>query len=197
MNKVQIYHEKYQEIFRDVEGILSPKRFRHSLGVVEIAIALAHQYDVDIDKAYLSALLHDIARELNQEKLEQLALHFGYSIDIIEAQSPVLLHAPIGALLIEEKYQIRDEKIRNAIRFHTTGCTKMHKLDMIIYIADMIEPNRNYEGVKELRQLAHKSLEQCMLEGLDQTIIYTVEKKKLIHPLTIEARNYILMKRGK
>ena len=106
-----------------------------------------------------------------------------------------MLHAYVGARLAVEKYGISDSAVEKAIWRHTVGGADMTNLDKIIWFADMIEPNRKYPGVDELREFAEKSssLDEIILKALDESIIFIVQKKTLLHPDTIAARNFLLL----
>lgn len=185
---------KHAEIKIILSGKLTEKRYRHTLGVSAVAEQLARRYGVPTEKASLAGLLHDCAREFSTEELFVLANKRGMVFTEIERYTPVLLHAWIGAELAAEKYGVADPEISRAIRLHTTGGAQMSKLDRIIYLADMIEPGRDFPAVASLRQLAERDLDQALLAAFDQSILYVIKKGQLIHPDTILARNEILLK---
>ncbi len=109
---------------------------------------------------------------------------------------PLLLHSYIGAVMIKEVYDVDDPEISQAIWRHTVGGRNMTALDKIIYFADMIEPHRNYPGVDHLRELAETAgLDDMLLEGLSESIIFVIQKNSLIHPNTVITRNEILLTR--
>ena len=98
---------------------------------------------------------------------------------------PLLLHAPLGALLAREKYGADDEAVLRAIARHTVGGASMTALDKIVYFADMVEPTRAYPGVEELRRLMREAdLDEMTLAGLTRSIAFVLEKGHLIHPDT-------------
>lgn len=173
---------------------LKPSRYEHSLGVAETAVFLAKRFGVDEEKARLAGLLHDCAREFRDDELIAEAERRGIAVGEVERQMPLLLHAYIGAERIKEIYDVDDAEISQAIWRHTVGGAKMTPLDKIIYFADMIEPHRNYPEVEMLRQLSRDaSLDDMLLEGLTQSIIFVAEKNHLIHPDTVTARNELLL----
>ena len=109
-----------------------------------------------------------------------------------------MLHGYVGAQLIAEEYDVDSPEIAQAIYRHTVGGPHMTDLDKIVYFADMIEPHRNYPEVGELRRLSREaSLDEMVLEGLNQSIIFVVSKGHLLHPDTIAARNDILLENSK
>ena len=173
---------------------LKPGRYRHSLGVADTAVFLAKRFHVDEEKAYIAGLLHDCAREYPNDALPEEARRRGIPIGPVEAAMPLLLHAYVGACRISECYGVEDDEIAQAVWRHTVGGPHMTPLDKIIYFADMIEPNREYPEVEELRQFAReKSLDEMLLKGLSESILFVVQKSSLIHPDTVQARNEILL----
>lgn len=183
----------YGELIKSLEARLSPKRFKHTLGVSETALLLADNYGVDREKAKLAGLLHDYARELPLETLLHQAAAFALPVDEIEREEPVLLHAKIGMHLVKQECGVQDTDILQAISLHTTGGSHMSKLAKIIFLADYIEPGRNFEGVAALREVAQINLDKAMLLAYDYTISYIIAKHGFIHPNTIIGRNFLLM----
>lgn len=174
---------------------LKPTRYEHSLGVSATAAFLAQRFDLDIEKARVAGLLHDCARQYPNEALAAEAQRRGIEIGLVEAAMPLLLHAYIGASLIQEEYGVQDQEIAQAIYRHTVGGSGMTDLDKIIYFADMIEPNRDYPEVEMLRRLSREaSLDEMVLAGLSQSIAFVNRKGHLIHPDTVTARNEIILK---
>ena len=186
----------YEEMRALLEKSLKPSRYQHSLGVAETAVFLAQRFDVDEEQAQMAGLLHDCAREFRNEDLITEAEKRLIVVGDIERQMPLLLHAYVGSRLVTEKYGVSDHAVEQAIWRHTVGGAKMTKLDKIIWFADMIEPNRDYPGVEELRSLAKTAaLEDMVLAGLTQSITFVLQKGGLIHPDTVIARNEILLNR--
>lgn len=182
--------EQYIEI---IKKRLNNKRYIHSIEVANLARKLARINGVDPDKAYLAGLLHDYAKCLSNQELLKIARENNLIIDEIEYKQAELLHGPVGAFLIRQELKITDESILNAVKYHTTGCADMDTLMQIIYIADYTEPGRIFEGVEELRKLVLEDLSQGVLEGLDTSLKHIINGKRLIHPLTISARNWMLL----
>lgn len=175
-----------------LKAVLKPGRYQHSLGVCSEAVKLAELYGIDHDKAYFAGLLHDCAKGCNKEEQLGLCEKFGVELDEITLACPAVIHAPLGAEIARREFGIKDEEILDAIRYHTVARAGMTELDKIVYIADMIEPMRDYDGVDELRGLAYKDLNKAMLEALKQSIRFNLDKNAVIHPNTLEAWNDIL-----
>lgn len=183
---------------KKLEKRLKPSRYKHSVGVSETAVFLAKRFGVDEEKARIAGLLHDCARQYKNEELLDEAVKRGINYSAIDKVTPVLLHAYIGAYLVEEEYEVTDDEIKQAIYHHTVGGAGMTDLDKIIYFADMIEPNRDYPAVKKLRKLSKKaSLDEMLLEGLRQSMGFVVEKGGIMHPDTVAAYNDILLNNKK
>ena len=182
-----------KEMKARLKSILKPKRYVHSLGVCDTAVKMAKLFGVDKEKAYLAGLLHDCAKCFDNQKQTELCAQYGIELSEITIKCPAVIHAPLGAAVARAEYGIEDEDILRAISLHTTGGCDMTKLDKIIYIADMIEPSRDYKGVDELRREAKKDLDNAMFMALQSTLKFNLKKGSLIHPDTIDAWNDLLI----
>ncbi len=172
---------------------LSEKRFKHSLRVANVARDLADYYGVDTNKTYLTGLLHDYAKGISGDQLLAIAEENNLIENEVDRQVPDLLHAPVGAHLLKKEVGINDEEILNAVKFHTLGSVEMKEMDKIIFLADMIEPGRDYPGIERLKCLAFRNLDQGMLVGLESTIKYCIDQGRILHPRTVLVRNHFLM----
>ncbi len=182
--------ETIENIQEELRQTLSGERYNHSIGVMKKAEELAKQYGIDVHIAALTGLAHDIGKEIpNQEKI-QYCKEQQIEIDEVEIRNVGLLHAKVGAH-ITKKFGFTEE-MQKAILYHTTGHLDMDLLAKIIFIADKIEENRDYDGVEELRKLAIQDIDQCTLIILDKTIQKNIDKGVLIHPDGIFARNQLL-----
>lgn len=175
-----------------IERRLSKRRFQHSLQVARVAEEMAAHYGLDEDKAYITGLLHDYAKGVSGQELMIIAMDNGLIEDEMDLEIPDLLHAPVGAWQLQHELGINDEEILNAVSCHTTGALEMSELDKIIYLADMIEPGRDYPGLERLKCVAGRDLNRGMLLGLESTIRYCLEQERILHPRTIAVRNYYL-----
>lgn len=184
------------EIKQKLQSSLSPKRFLHTLGVVEVAEKLAHLYELDMDKAKISALLHDCAKDIPNQVKIRFCKEYHIDLDSIMKDNIDLCHSFLGAEIAKREYHIMDEEILNAIRFHTTGRSYMTKLEKVIYIADYTEPNRtHFKGLEGIREVANNDLNQAMILALINTINFIEENNGVIHPLTLEALDYFNSKK--
>ncbi len=171
--------------------LLTPKRFIHTQGVAGEAAKLARHYGTDPDKAYLAGLLHDNAKCFGAKEKLDLCDKLGMELDEILVNQPDLTHSFLGAELAKSDFGVNDEDILNAIKYHTTGRKNMSLLEKIVYIADVIEPNRAFfDGLEETKQLAYNNIDKAMKYSLRHTVDFNISKKRLIHPLSLEALEY-------
>lgn len=180
------------EIKRRLEKMISRRRLIHCLGVQTTAVKLARLHGSDRQKASIAGLVHDCARDLSHDTLIEMVERFRIVADEIELGEPALLHAPVGAELARVEFGIDDEEILSAIRLHTTGDSGMSLLDKIIYLADYIEPGRSYAGAGKLRRLAMEDFGRALIVATNQTIAYVIRRGGLIHPRTVDARNFFI-----
>lgn len=138
---------------------------------METAIFLAEKYNENAKSAETAAILHDIAKYADEDWMRQIVIQNGLDHRLIGWGSEIL-HGPVGAWIAENEFNIINEDILNAIRFHTTGRAGMTKLEKIIYIADMIEPNRKFPGVEELRILANKDIDEALKACICHSIAF-------------------------
>ncbi len=179
----------YKKLKEDI-GI---KRYEHSLRVMETSIELAKRYNSSIEKAAVAGLLHDCGKLKGETNLLKVCSDFGIILDGMTKINSELIHSVLGAAIAEKEYGIKDEEVLKAIKYHTTGRENMSLLEKIVYIADLIEPGRSFEGVDKLRKLALEDLDRCLIYSLDNTLKFLIENKKIIHIDSIKARNYLLI----
>lgn len=174
--------EKYQ---KKLQRHLDKTRYEHTLGVMYTAAALAMAYHYDMEKAIVAGLLHDCAKNIPNDKKLELCRKHHIEVTEIEHENPFLLHAKVGAWIAKKKYDVKDEEILHAIKVHTTGEPAMNTLDMILFIADYIEPGRDKaSNLPEIREMAFHSLEQTVEKILYDTLHYLNQKSGRIDPAT-------------
>lgn len=179
--------KKYEKEIRDRIG---EKRFLHTLRVRDTAIELAKIHGVDQESAEVAGFLHDCAKIRDHEELIKAAKKSGLLLTKEMIKAPQIIHSYLGALFARDLYGIEDEDILNAITYHTTGRANMSDLEKIIFLADYIEPMRNFDGVEKARELARKDLDEAMYFALNNTLKFLVDHDTYIVPTTVTARNY-------
>ena len=169
---------------------LKYKRIPHVLGTEQEAIRLAERYGADVEKARRAALLHDITKKLDMADQLALCQRYGIRLDDLEQKALKLLHAKTGAAIARDVFGVDDE-IYNAIWYHTTGHAGMTLLEKIIYIADYIEPSRDFPGVDRLRKVCYENLDAGVLLGLEMTVEEMTAMGNPVHRATLEARDFL------
>ncbi len=178
------------ELIKDeLAQMLSHKRYEHSLNVAQSAYELALKYDENCEKAYICGLLHDICKELPYKQQKQMALSSGYHLSFEELYSKSLWHAVAGAFYAAKKFQIYDEDMLNAIRYHTIAREKMSRLEEIIYLADLISADRKYKDVNRIRKLAFSDLHLAMREALRFTLTNVSDNCVYLPVCSVQAYN--------
>ena len=173
---------------------LKPKRMPHVLGTEQEAVRLVRRYGGDETQARIAALLHDCTKKLDMAQQLALCEKYGIMLDELEQKALKLLHSKTGAAIARDVFGVEDA-VYDAILYHTTGKPDMTRLEKIIYLADYIEPTRDFPGVNELRKTVYEDLDKGLLMGLTMTIQEMEEMGNPVHHLTRDARDYLL-KRG-
>lgn len=175
-----------------IRAKLSSKRYQHSMQVASVAREMARGLGLNEDRAYLAGIVHDYAKGIPGYELLALAEQNNMLEDEVEGRNPDLLHAPVGAFLLAREQGLVDEEILDAVRNHTLGRVGMTGLEKVIFLADMIEPGRDFPGIERLRCVAWRDLDQGMILTIESTLRYCMERGRLIHPRTVLVRNYLL-----
>ena len=158
-------------------------RMAHTLSVAITARNLAKQHDVNAEKAELAGLYHDCAKGMTLKALQAYADEHGLKADEISRNSGALLHSMVGAHLAQFRYGVEDTDVLEAITCHTLGRIPMSKLDMVVFLADKIEPTREtYTQLEEIRRLAKTSLAGAVLKSMESTAGYVQSRGKAMHP---------------
>lgn len=188
-----------EELYEYLKQNLKESRYIHTLGVASVAKKLAEINNVDVEKAEMAALCHDIAKNKNYtyEDMKKIIDENNIVLSEYEKVSPNIWHSIIAPVEAKRKALVDDEEILEAIRVHTTGKENMSTLDKIIYIADMIEPSRSFDGLEEIRNATLEDLDKGVLMGLNHTIKFLLSKGSIIDINTINARNYLVLQKIK
>ena len=169
---------------------LKHKRIPHVLGTEQEAIRLAERYGADVEKARAAALLHDCTKKLDMPAQLALCEQYGIELDELEQKALKLLHSKTGAAIARDVFGV-DDDIYSAIWYHTTGHAHMTKLEKIIYLADYIEPSRDFPGVDTLRKVCYEDLDKGLLLGLEMTIEEMTAMGNPVHRASVEARDWL------
>ena len=187
-------HMEIKEMKARLEKKLPAKRFRHTLAVSETAVELARRYGVDEKKAAVAGLLHDSGRQIPTKEFIAKAAELGIALDEVEKNQPILIHAKLGVYYAQHEFGDTDPEILSSIRYHTTGAAHMSPLAMVIYLADLVEPNRDFPGVDIMRAEVEKGLENGMWKAYIHTMSYLLSQGLLIHPDCLAGYNELTLK---
>lgn len=165
---------------------LKLKRYLHSVGTMRAAIGLAERFGFDARKARLAGLLHDCAK-LPEEELLSLARMYGVEMDVYDKKNPALMHDRVGARHARAVYGVEDEEVLAAIASHTRCEPGMGRFARLVYLADKIEPTRNYAGVGEIRAAAETDMDRAALMCMERSLGHLLEKGADVQPNIYEA----------
>ncbi len=172
-------------------SMVRAKRHAHILGVEEEAVRLAKRWGADPELARRAGILHDCTKYLELEEQLQICGEYGILLDDLERVAVKLLHSKTGAALAKHVYG-QPEEVYWAIFWHTTGKPDMTLLEKIVYLADYMEPNRDFDGVEELRRLCYEDLDAALQMGLEMSISDLRERGVPVHKNTQGALDWIL-----
>jgi predicted HD superfamily hydrolase involved in NAD metabolism len=175
------------EYISNLKQIMSKFRVKHSIAVAEVAVYLAEKHGISIQKAYVAGILHDCAKELNFDDYKRFGINCENIVDFefYKKNAPKILHSFASKELAKVKFGITDKEVLDAIAHHTMGRADMTVLDKIIFIADFIEPNRDFEGLEKIKEIAEADLDKAVLLVLKSKLNYMIEHDIFIAKDTI------------
>lgn len=187
------YLSSFSAEYEQVKQRLGLPRLLHSLGVAKTAANLAEKFGGNPAKAYLTGLCHDIAKEMPKDEMYAYVLRSALAEDEAVLANRVLWHAPAGAVLLAELAQELpnfDEEVQNACLWHTLGRPEMTKLQQQVFVADLIEPGRDFPDLAEIRRAADESLTAGVTACLYGAIHFLEVEGRFVHPMARKAYEY-------
>lgn len=188
-----MHDNSYQFFSRLEEKQLSTKRYHHCLGVAKTAEQLAKKYQANSKKAKLAGLLHDFYKETPKEIFINLIKQNHYNPDLLNYNLGVW-HGFLGADLLQHEYHVTDIEILNAVRYHTISDPQMDTLAKIVFVADYIEPHRNFKEVELARKIANKNLDAAVLFEIINSVNLLMNQGKKVHPQMLLTYNTLYTK---
>jgi len=182
------------EILNRMSDTLSDFRYTHCLRVEKVSRGLAAEFGGDVERAGLAGLLHDYAKERTNQEFIEVIKSKNLDPELLNYNNAIW-HGIVGAEIIKDELGIYDEDVLNAIRRHTVGATNMTQVDKCVFVADFIEPNRDFPGIDEARSYAKDSLDAAVAFELKHSLQHLVDKNREIYPETFMSYNY-WMKKG-
>ena len=171
-------------------SMIRAKRIAHVRGCEEEAVRLAHRWGANETYARRAAILHDCTKYLKLDEQLAICTQYAVQLDDMERNAVKLLHSKTGAVLARYVFG-EPEEVCQAICWHTTGKPDMTLLEKILYIADYMEPTRDFDGVERLRELAYSDLNAAVLLGTEMTVEEMNGYGSPVHPNTLEARDFL------
>lgn len=183
----------YERAERALSARLSANALEHSLRVAATAAELARVYGVDTEDARLAGLLHDWDRDVEHSQLLKKAARYGVAVTDVDARWPYLLHARTAAAELKETFPGISDDVVDAVAHHTIGSAEMSDLDRVVFLADMLEPARNYDRVGELRAaIGGVPLAELFARGYEASMLRIVKQRRRIHPDTVSVWNSLI-----
>ena len=157
---------------------------------------LAQRHRLDVEKALLATLAHDVARATKGEQLLQQASDLGVQIHPVEHQVPILLHGPVGAELLRQVDGLEDDEIYEAVYWHSTAHPSLRDTAKVVFLADKMDPRKahRFPQMPKVRELAMESLDEAIVEFLSGEMTALIAGGGLVHPASVDARNALLMR---
>ena len=196
-----LYNRNYknlsmEELEEAVISFLNPNRVKHTLGCRDTAAELAKLWGADETDAARAGMLHDVTKALDGQLQLTLCREYGVELDEFSNKNPKTLHALTGSLVAERIFG-ENKAVVDAIASHTTGKAGMNTLEKIIYVADYMEPCRDFPGVEELRHLAHTDITAALKLGLEMTLAVLHSQGREISPGSSQALEYLQSVKGR
>ena len=185
------YHDLYDKVKDHFLLYNKEERFNHSLRVIEMALKLnqVHNLNINEEVIKIAGLVHDYAKVYSEEVLlKYIKKEFPTDLELLNFKE--VFHSLVGDIIVKDELAIMDNDILDAIKYHTTGKSKMSDLTKIIYLADYIEVGRKFKEASTIRELAYKSLDSAVFEMTKNTINYLQNKGLDIYSKTFETYNY-------
>ncbi len=168
-------------------------RWAHVRGVAETAAWLAERYTPrELMRARLAGWIHDVAKAWDDAELLAYAEEHGWSLTEAERDAPMLLHGAVGYALAAEHFGLDDPALQSACARHTTGAPRMTTLDKVIFVADLIEPSRDFKGLKAIRRAARHDLDVAVLMSVDFTLRHLLKRQRPVDPRAVALHNALV-----
>lgn len=194
LKSVDKFKVDINEIKTQLSQNVNKDRYEHCMRVAETARSLSLRFNLDADKAYIAGLLHDCAKDIDPVALLKMAKEIGIEINEVRKEKPVkFLHSKVGAYIAQKYYGIIDKNILQAISYHHEGAMDMTSFDKIIALADMIEPNRKFADIGQLRLLLETSIDKAYFCAYKDIIVNCIKLDSFLEDDRIKIYNHLLI----
>ncbi|MCI0900835.1 MAG: bis(5'-nucleosyl)-tetraphosphatase (symmetrical) YqeK [Chloroflexi bacterium] len=181
---------------QDRLGALPDGLQAHIYRVRDVALELAARHEIDLQRAELGALAHDVCRAVPGSDLLEMAAGLGVVVTDVDQDFPILLHGPVGAELLRREDELTDHGLYEAVRWHSTAHASLDALGKMIFLADKLDPQKAsvYSYHAKLHDMALEDLDLALLEFLSREMAARVERGETVHPASVDARNSLILK---
>lgn len=183
--------ELTEKIRKYTKASVSESRYEHSLRTAQTCAFFCRKYGLDEKTGYLAGVAHDMCKKLPPEKMEKLAAQDGEDVSELERKNPALLHGRAAAVLIQEKFDVHEKDVVEAIANHTFGKKGMCDLAKILFVADKIEPGRDHVDEEYMKSISELTLNQLIFKVISESVEYLNKKGKKVAPATKEYLDYL------
>lgn len=181
------------KVLQALEERLKKSRFHHTLRVTDMAMSIAKVCGLSVEKAEIAGLFHDLAKNLSHDELLDYIKTYDVELDELVMRNLYLAHGMVAAEIAYRDYGIEDQDIIQAIAYHTIGGVQLSALAKVIYVADYIEPKRNFEGVEAIREVALSgALDEALLMTIENQMTFLLKGHREIHPNALQMRNELV-----
>lgn len=184
------YIAKTEEIRVFTQAHVTKGRYEHSIRVAELCARMCRQYGLDSRKGYLAGIGHDMCKDFSNEEMLKIAARDGKEIIDFDRKKPSLLHGRAAAVLLKEKFKIRDPEILEAVAYHTSGIIGMCDLTKCLFLADKIEPGRPQSTEEYREKLLALPLNEMLYSILIENYLYIINHGFMVYPGTQEMNDY-------
>ncbi len=169
-----------------VEATLSRRRVAHSREVARLACELCERFRVSEDAGYIAGIAHDLAREKEPAQIITLAAEDGLPVSDLERANPLLLHGRASAYLLVRLAGYDEAEVLEAIRDHVTGRGGMGQLSRILFVADFLEPTREFVSPEFRRRTSGLGLDEMVLAVLERKMHYVRAASGVLAPQSLD-----------
>lgn len=191
------YKKLTEEIKAEIKKTLKKSRYEHSIRVAKMCKKLCKKFNLNSEIGYFLGIAHDMCKYYSKEDLISIIQNHGIEIIQIEKERPALLHGPVAAIILKEKYGVENDQVLEAIYNHTSGKVEMCDYTKVLFIADKIEVGRPQSTKKYRKALFKLSLNEMTYAIVKENYDYLMNKGWEIYPQTLAILENLKQTEGK
>ena len=188
--------DRFDEMRQALQARVKASRYRHSLGVSQTAEQLARIYGVDQNEAAVAGLLHDWDKSLTGDELKRKAKKLKLADKEVREHATGVLHSWTAAATLRDEFPELSDTVLQAISRHTCGAVGMSDLDMVVFVADIIEPGRDFPDIEGLRAaVGEVCLEELFYRTYKANFMYLLSADMVVAPPSLDVYNSLVVER--